>query len=274
MYDAATWEEAISNALTKVNQGSAIKYERVKNFTKENSEEILSLLSDSYKDIPYHKYTFESSPKARRSYLLAGLGKRVDPDVCERDDTNESCEIITGRSRSDGELLTFMNFSIPGKTYNSEDDVSAYFEKMFEELPDNVLDWISVVENPAQEVIQSTYDFDKSQAIDVCFMATREESRSHGYGTELLSVITDVAQRMDVPVMLLSATEEAVRFYKKSGFFVNREETGEGKGTLPFEGQEDAHLFALSYIPDGLTGGTDGDCEQSATTDFTANSSQ
>ncbi|KAK6903566.1 hypothetical protein I203_107071 [Kwoniella mangroviensis CBS 8507] len=279
MYDAATWEEAISNALTKVNQGSAIKYERVKNFTKENSEEILSLLSDSYKDIPYHKYTFESSPKARRSYLLAGLGKRVDPDVCERDDTNES--LSQGRLTTLSASITHSspisgtaNSPITYSSQSSRDDVSAYFEKMFEELPYNVLDWISDVENPAQEVIQSTYDFDKSQAIDVCFMATREESRSHGYGTELLSVITDVAQRMDVPVMLLSATEEAVRFYKKSGFFVNREETGEGKGTLPFEGQEDAHLFALSYIPDGLTGGTDGDCEQSATTDFTANSSQ
>ncbi|WVQ69432.1 uncharacterized protein L199_007649 [Kwoniella botswanensis] len=106
MYDAATWEETISNALTKVNQGSAIKYERVKNFTKEDSEEVLSLPSDSYKDIPYHKYTFESSPEARRSYLLAGLGKRVDPKVCDREDTNESCEIITGRSRSDGEPVT------------------------------------------------------------------------------------------------------------------------------------------------------------------------
>ncbi|WWD07495.1 hypothetical protein V865_005596 [Kwoniella europaea PYCC6329] len=80
MYDAATWEEAISDALTKVNQGIAIKYERVKNFTKESCKEILSLLSDSYKDIPYHKYTFESSSEARRSYLLAGLGKRVDPE--------------------------------------------------------------------------------------------------------------------------------------------------------------------------------------------------
>ncbi|WVQ69431.1 uncharacterized protein L199_007648 [Kwoniella botswanensis] len=137
---------------------------------------------------------------------------------------------------------------------------------MYGEVPYKVLTWMCDVETPAQEVIQSTYDFDKSKAIDVCFMATQEKSRYHGYGTELLSVITDVAQRMDVPVKLLSATEEAVRFYKKSGFFINRDGTGEGKATLPFEGREDAQLFALSYVPNGWTGPG----KQWATTDPTA----
>ncbi|WWD07496.1 hypothetical protein V865_005597 [Kwoniella europaea PYCC6329] len=139
---------------------------------------------------------------------------------------------------------------------------------MITKIPHNVLTWMCDVETPAQEAIQSTYDFDKSKAIDVCFMATREKSRYHGYGTELLSVITDVAQRMDVPVKLLSATEDAVKFYKKSNFFVNREETGVGKATLPFEGREDAHLFALSYIPKGWASHG----KQCATTDPMADS--
>ncbi|WVQ69420.1 uncharacterized protein L199_007637 [Kwoniella botswanensis] len=216
--------------------------------TKDEAKRILSIITQSYQDIPSDKWLYDGKPEAERSSLLYFFGPQYDDTIDLHGksgpvSSQAGCEIWTS-SDLKREIQSVMAYKLPHKVYEAQEIRHVYAERLWEDLPEDKVNWLRDESGDASDELRATLEFSPEDSVEVQFLFTDPSSRSQGHGTKLIEKMKEISERNGLPFWLSAHNDGARSFYEVKGG-LKRGSTVE----LPFGQGKSSDMTAFTHIP-------------------------
>ncbi|WWD00748.1 hypothetical protein V866_007683 [Kwoniella sp. B9012] len=161
--------------------------------TKDQAKRILSIITQSYQDIPSDKWLYDGEPGAERC-----------------------CKIWTS-SYGVGDIQSVMAYELPHKAYEAQEIRHSYAVRLWGHFPEDKVDRSRDESGDVSDELRATLEVNPKDSTEVQFLFTDPSSRSQGHGAKSIEKMKEISERNELPFWLSAHNDGGMGIFDTLG---------------------------------------------------------